>query len=57
MKLRAVIFLIEIKSYHIGVPQRLTDRQANVVEFDFSISFCWGGLSKPFSVRDNKVIM
>ena len=44
LKLKAARFLIDNMSYHIGVPQRLTDRQGNNVEFDFS----------PFPVGDFK---
>jgi len=44
LKLKAAKFLIDNMSYHIGVPQKLTDRQGNEVEFDFS----------PFPVGDFK---
>lgn len=52
LKLKAAKFLIDNMSYHIGVPQRLTDRQGNEVEFDFS-AFPVGDFKRLCAVMDS----
>jgi hypothetical protein len=52
LKLKAARFLIDNMSYHIGVPQRLTDRQGNEVEFDFS-TFPVGDFKRLCAVMDS----
>ena len=52
LKLQAGKFLIDNMSYHIGVPQRLTDRQGNAVEFDFS-TFPVGDFKRLCAVMDS----
>ena len=52
LKLKAARFLIDNMSYHIGVPQRLTDRQGNEVEFDFS-AFPVGDFKRLCAVMDS----
>jgi hypothetical protein len=52
LKLKATRFLVDNMSYHIGVPQRLTDRQGNEVEFDFS-TFPVGDFKRLCAVMDS----